>query len=388
MNLASKEQRILCLQPTSIFERYGGAEYYLDDLLSQAAALLGNGKVRALVPRRGDSFSLFQRPYTVEAVQFKRQGLLGKIENRYSSDYFWTAMANISEFKPTLLLCAHVSLAPMTMALSRLSKIPYTVIALGIETWGNLWPQDEYALRNANRILAISDWTRQILVKRGYNADRISIVHPTINEQFESLPTPTHSKSETLRLLTVSRLDANEQYKGQDHVLEALHHLRAKSPKTKFHYTIQGDGTDKTRLERLTETLGLSKEVSFTPAKRDRNELIETYKNSDLFIMPSRFGRWNNKWHGEGFGIVYVEAAMVGVPSIAYDCGGVKDIIRSGENGILVPQDNKEALADAILLFDEKKTLSAEMGKKAYSIAKSSFGPAQMRTSLKTFLES
>lgn len=382
--------RILCLQPTSLFERYGGAEYYFDDLLSNASALLGHGHVRTLVPRREKKIEIPERPYGVEAVHFKKKGVLGKIENRYSSDFFWTAFATINEFKPTHLLCAHVSLAPMTYALSRLMKIPYFTIALGIETWGNLWPQDEFALKRSHGILSISEWTKKILVDRGYDGKKISIVYPTINETFGALPPPQRAakKPGELNLLTLSRLDANEQYKGQDHVLEALQILKRKKSALSLRYTIQGDGSDKSRLEKLVQEMQLQEIVEFKPAVKSRDALIRAYQDCDVFIMPSRFGKWNKKWHGEGFGIVYVEAAMLGAPSIAYACGGAMDIIQNGETGFLVPPDDKQALADSIAQFCDNPALAVEMGNTGYSIVRQKFGREEMRKSIAQALES
>lgn len=379
-----KNQRILCLQPSSVFERYGGAEYYFDDLLTNTAKVLGKGQVRTLVPKRGDGFALSERPYSIEAVRFTKRGIRGKIENRYSTDFFWTAFANINEFKPSLLICAHVSLAPLTMALSRLTKVPYYVIALGIETWGNLWPQDEFALRQAHGIISISHCTKQILVERGLSESKISVIHPTVNETFGDLPSPQRRVDLTLplKLLTLSRLDSNEKYKGQDHVLGALKLLKVKNPALPVKYTIQGDGSDKERLQKLSVELGLEHTVEFKPAIKDRDLLTQTYKEHDVFVMPSRFGKWDRKWHGEGFGIVYVEAAMLGIPSIAYDCGGAKDIIQTGETGLLVPQNDIVSLSNSIELLANDRELLNRLGAKAYQVAKQKFGANEMQQSL------
>lgn len=383
-----RENRILCLQPSSIFERYGGAEYFFDDLLTQAAQVLRPGHVRTIVPRREENFSLVPRLYSIEAVRFRRKGLLQKIENRYSNDFFWTALANTTEFKPSFLLCAHVSLAPLTFALSRLTKLPYYTIALGIETWGNLWPQDEFALKHSHGILSISQWTKEILIKRGYDPEKIFVIHPTVNKTFGTLPPPrrTVREDQPLKLFTPARLDAGEKYKGQDHVIEALKLFREANPTVPVQYTIQGDGADKERLQNLANALKVNDIVHFRSATKDRDALLAGYQDSDLLIMPSRFGRWDGKWHGEGFGIVYIEAAMLGVPSIAYNCGGVKDIIRNNENGLLVPPEDKKGLATAIERFALDKPLSIQMGARAYDIAKNLFSPEQMQKAFIHFL--
>lgn len=382
--------KILCLQPSSIFEGYGGAEYYTDDLLTACGRLLGKGKVRTLVPQRTEKFRLQDRPYEIIPVPFLKGKVLGKIENRLFPSLFRAALKSIREFKPDLIVCAHVSLSPLAYLLQKITGVPYYTVALGIETWGNLLPQDEWALKYGAGILSISHWTKSILVKRGYNAEKIWIVHPTLNESFEKIPEPRRKSSEEnpFRLLTLSRLDPAERYKGHDHVLKALENLRQREPDLKLEYRIQGDGADRDRLEKLAAEYRLTDWVRFQPSVRDRNDLKDVYKDSDLFIMPSRFGRWDGKWKGEGFGIVYVEAGAFGVPSIAYNCGGATDIIRQGESGILVEPDNTEALASAILTLVKDREKVLKMGKKAYEVAMGEFTPSVMQNQLKDFFES
>ncbi|MBY0372325.1 glycosyltransferase, partial [bacterium] len=165
--------------------------------------------------------------------------------------------------------------------------------------------------------------------------------------------------------LSVSRLDATEQYKGQDHVLEALAQLRQTHPQLEFRYTIQGDGSDRPRLEALARELGLGEITRFTGSVKDRTELENLYAQSDLFVLPSRYGRWQRKWRGEGFGIVYLEAAAFGVPSLAYDCGGVKDIFTSEKDGWLAAPDDIPALAQALATLAQDRTRLAALGRAA-----------------------
>ena len=61
--------------------------------------------------------------------------------------------------------------------------------------------------------------------------------------------------------------------------------------------------------------------------------------------MPSRFGFWEGGWRGEGFGIVYVEAAALEAPSLAYRCGGAVEIIQHNRTGWLIEPDNIAALS-------------------------------------------
>ena len=91
---------------------------------------------------------------------------------------------------------------------------------------------------------------------------------------------------------------------------------------------------------------------------------------ADAFCLP---GFWDDKQQFEGFGLVYLEAAALGVPSIGTNSGGVPDAIRDGETGLLVPPNDAAAVAEAIrFLFEnpgKRKALAA--GARAHAEASS-----------------
>ncbi|NBX81984.1 hypothetical protein EBQ90_02720 [bacterium] len=76
--------KILCLQQSSVFQTYGGIEYYLHDLLTLTHKLLGPNSVTTLVPQRNGSFNLFDTDYQVVPVPYTFTGKAQKIENRLS----------------------------------------------------------------------------------------------------------------------------------------------------------------------------------------------------------------------------------------------------------------------------------------------------------------
>ena len=368
LSVRAHAPRLLCLQHSSIFESYGGVEYYLDDLLKLSSELFGGEQIATLVPQRRELFAVPDRPYRVTPVPFSRKSWRQKIDNRLSATYLRVALESIKRFQPTLLLNAHVSLGPLVYALHKITRVPYVTVVYGIEAWGHLWPQDEWCLKQACGILSISHWTKNILLQRGYDGARIQIAHPAIPREFENLPIGNRRPRTqgAFQLLSVSRLDANEQYKGQDHALQALKKLQREAPELKWHYRIQGDGTDKKRLQDMVQTLGLSDQVEFVPQVKNREALSRLYQEADLFVMPSRFGRWGNRWRGEGFGIVFAEAAAHGVPSLAYRCGGVMDIIREGEDGWLATPDSMEDLTVRLKSILRDPDRLVEMGKRAH----------------------
>jgi len=143
------------------------------------------------------------------------------------------------------------------------------------------------------------------------------------------------------RLLTVSRL--SEPRKNVDRVLHALARLKDRHD---FRYSIVGDGHDRARLERLTVDLHLEERVRFTGFV-SRNELLDSYAHSDLMVLASGVIPGSH----EGFGIVYLEAAASGVPSLAARLAGAAEAVDEGKSGMYVEEPTVEALTDALGRF-------------------------------------
>jgi phosphatidylinositol alpha-1,6-mannosyltransferase len=143
------------------------------------------------------------------------------------------------------------------------------------------------------------------------------------------------------RLLTVSRL--SESRKNIDRVLHALSRLKERHP---FRYTVVGDGYDRPRLESLARELGLGDRVRFTGFVT-RPELLDAYARSDLMVLASSVIPGSH----EGFGIVYLEAAASGVPSLAARLAGAAEAIDEGRSGMYVEDPTVEALVDALATF-------------------------------------
>jgi glycosyltransferase involved in cell wall biosynthesis len=138
-------------------------------------------------------------------------------------------------------------------------------------------------------------------------------------------------------LLTVSRLSSKDRYKGQDRVIDVLPRLRQRHPD--LIYVIAGEGDERPRLEKMAREKGLDGAVRFIGSVKE-SELVDTYRMADLFVMPST---------GEGFGIVFLEAARCGIPVVGGNRDGTCDALREGEIGRLVEPENPDELARAIL---------------------------------------
>lgn len=107
----------------------------------------------------------------------------------------------------------------------------------------------------------------------------------------------------------------------------------------------------------------------------NKEDLVYIYHDSDILIMPSL---------QENFGIVLIEAMACQLPVIATDCAGPREIVEDGVNGILVPQDNEEALRDAILKLANSPELRTEFGKNGRNKVEKMF---DVREAAKRWLE-
>lgn len=172
--------------------------------------------------------------------------------------------------------------------------------------------------------------------------ERVRVLPDTVRDVFT--PGPASAElAERLKLgpgpilLTVGRLAASERYKGHEQVFSVLPTLRSKYP-TLVH-VVAGEGDDRRRLEeQAVELSGDPSAVRFLGFVPEE-ELPDLYRLADVYVMPST---------QEGFGIVYLEAAACGVPSVGGIGGGSSDAIPDERIGLIVDPSDKTALAEAI----------------------------------------
>jgi phosphatidylinositol alpha-1,6-mannosyltransferase len=261
-----------------------------------------------------------------------------------------------------VIVCSHVALAPVGHILLRLYRVPYVVIGYGIEVWDALGPRRQEGLRRAARVVALSRFTaRQIAAVHKVPETRLAVVHPAVDpvllrEAAVSAPARVREK---VMLLTVARLSAQEQYKGCDTVISALPEVLANAGPVA--YVIAGDGDDRPRLERLAVDGGAGDAVTFAGAVQ-RSNLPAFYRKADIFVMPSVAERRDGRWTGEGFGIVYIEAAAFGLPVVAGDGGGAPEAVQDGVTGYVVDGRDLNAVAAALVRLAGDAELRARMG--------------------------
>jgi glycosyltransferase involved in cell wall biosynthesis len=172
---------------------------------------------------------------------------------------------------------------------------------------------------------------------------------------------PFNWKVPHLRLGIAGRL-ASE--KGHDLLLRAIKRLTQKHPHISL--KIAGDGPLKEKLKGLVQELQLEKEVIFCGYQRDMVSFLESI---DIFILSS---------HYEGFGLVLVEAMAAGLPVVATDVGGVKEVIVDGKTGLAVPPGQEDELVMGIEYFINHPHLAFEYGQTGRIRAMEKFSRQQM----------
>ena len=200
---------------------------------------------------------------------------------------------------------------------------------------------------------AISESTRDDLVRRGVAADRVIVIHPGVDSTWYS-PDPNTPRAPHPAFLYLGRL---KRYKGVEYALRAL--AAARQVRADVTLDICGQGDDRGRLEGITQTLGLGDAVRFLGFVTE-DEKRRLLRQAWAVVFPSP---------KEGWGISNVEAAACGTPALASDSPGLRESVRHGVTGYLVAHGDSRGLADRMLALAADPALVARLGAAARSFA-------------------
>jgi glycosyltransferase involved in cell wall biosynthesis len=218
-------------------------------------------------------------------------------------------------------------------------------------------------LKEADKIIAVSNATKDYVLSLGAKPEKVKVLHNGVDlVKFR----PLAGKRDEIRrklgiskdavvVLTVRRL----VYKnGIDTLIETANIAVKKNLKIIF--LVVGKGPDFNNVQLRIEQLGIEKNFRLTGFVKDE-DLPFYYNAADFFVLPSK--------SGEGLPLVALEAMACGLPVIATNVGGIREILMK-DYGKLVPPNNPELLAKAILEFSDidfssrKKEMRAIMEEK------------------------
>lgn len=248
-----------------------------------------------------------------------------------------------------VIVLGHINLAPVGVLLKKLYPAKQLIlITHGIEVWQPLTGVKHKLLAHCDQILAVSRFTRdRLIADQGVDPGKITIFPNTVNPYFTwpSNLTKDYQRRASLGiandspvLLTLSRLAASEKYKGYDLVMRSLPELKKTFPDIRYIIAGKYDAVEKQRIDSLIAELNLGENVILTGYVPD-DQLVSYYQAADVFIMPSQ---------KEGFGIVFLEAMLCGLPVIAGNLDGSVDPLRDGELGLLVDPTKVESIQEGI----------------------------------------
>ncbi len=243
-----------------------------------------------------------------------------------------------------VIVLSHVHLLVFAALIYKLKPSQRIILlAHGIEVWQPLlaWKRN---LMHKIESWAVSGFTaKRLQQQQGINPANIHILNNALDPFFtppvyRAKPVALLEKyglrKEQKVLLTICRLSNAEQYKGYDQVIPVLKDLIRTYPDLVYLLAGKADAAEKERIETLINIFGLEKHVvltGFVPA----DELTAHYQLADVFVMPSK---------GEGFGLVFIEAAAQGCSLLAGNKDGSTDALLDGQLGTLVDPDDAEAI--------------------------------------------
>lgn len=248
------------------------------------------------------------------------------------------------------ILLAHFNLVfPLAILLRLFSpRSELIVIAHGVEAWDSLSLFKRFALRCCDRVLAVSNFTKdKLIATHGLHPDKITIFPNTLDPEFRKqsnrrIGSAFENQGARLSdkiIFTLCRLSIKEKRKGYETIIRLLPTLLQTHPTA--HYILAGkeeDNTEKKRLVALVKKLNLEKYVTIN-GYLSNEEVTGYYAACDVFVMPST---------KEGFGIVFLEALAFGKPVIAGNSDGSTDALQDGRLGILVNPANETEILKAL----------------------------------------
>jgi glycosyltransferase involved in cell wall biosynthesis len=176
---------------------------------------------------------------------------------------------------------------------------------------------------------------------------------------------PSSQGQQDKTILFVGRLTRT---KGVDDLIRAFELTLRKRSDARL--VIVGDGPERANLIQTAAALGVSSRVKFTGTLTGPS-LADEYEKSDVVVLPSKYVK--GEASSETLGLTLIEASMHSKPLVGTSHGGIPEIVKDGQNGFLVPENDPQALADALVRLLSDERLSQQMGAEALRIARTKF---------------
>jgi len=204
-----------------------------------------------------------------------------------------------------------------------------------------------WALKASDRVMAVSNAMKREMIKLGIPEEKIKVIPNGLDNIFKSL-----DKKDARRLINLQPENKEQKIilycgrfgpeKGLEYLIKAVKILYDRN--VSFRLILVGDGQQKDQIKKLVISSGLAKRVQFKE-EMPYDKMPALMNSSDIFCLPSIREGWPN---------VVMEALGCGIPVVASEVGGVPEILTSPEYGIMVPKQNYEELANALMMAIKK----------------------------------
>lgn len=212
------------------------------------------------------------------------------------------------------------------------------------------------SIRMNKKVIAISESVKNSLIKYEFIPENKIFVLPNCidyQKYNDAMIRKLISNKKEVVIGTVGRL---EREKGLNYLLLAMKIILTRFPNVKL--DIIGDGSALNELKNLSKKINISNSVNFFGKFVD---VIPFYNKMDIFVLPSIL---------EGFGIVLLEAMASGIPIVATNVDGIREVVINMSSGLLVPPKSPKAIADAISNLIENPQLRDNLVKEGLNRAK------------------
>jgi len=203
-----------------------------------------------------------------------------------------------------------------------------------------------WLVNNSSKTITNSTATRKFCLDVGLDGEKIEVIPFGVDTDFFR-PLDVYKDEKTFQILSVGYLI---ERKGFEYLIKAMPDVLKEHDNARL--MIVGSGPLESKLKSLIYELDLGDYVEIVKNVSDE-KLLTIYNSADLFVLPSIVDSQGNT---EGLGVVLLEAMACGLPVIGSNVGGIPDIIKDGENGLLVIEKDIMGLSKAILeLFEDKE---------------------------------
>lgn len=292
-------------------------------------------------------------------------------------DRWQNAWQSLNRLKPTLLVAPDPAKLLPVAVVSFTKKIPFVAFFRGDEALSS-WTTK--LLKRASGILVHSQWAGRQLTQLGVPAEKLRVVPPRLPGSYEKLPSPRRAKPEStpLTLLTVRR--HGHDHDALEHVFQVIYRLRFSDPNLRFRFLVQVTEAERPALEKRVKDLAIAESIELVPAAETAPDFEALYGKADTLVLPAIT---------QGISPLPVfEAAAFGVPTVAYDTGGIGEFVLHGTTGMSVEPGNIADLARVLYSLAANRNLVLDLGKRAHETVMAQHCRENFRARLRDALDS